>query len=76
VVAHLYHLAQYILRYEIVKNRLRNTQKLYFLPENCKFSLAAGGFAPQTSIASGGGGLHPQTSMASSGRERGPGSPC
>jgi len=27
VVAHLYHLAQQKLRYEIVQNRLRNTQK-------------------------------------------------
>jgi len=31
VVAHLYHLAQQKLCYEIVKNRLRNTQNDYIL---------------------------------------------
>jgi len=45
VVAHLYHIAQQKLRYEIVNNRLGNTQKrLYF---NLKITpSAAGGSAP------------------------------
>jgi len=54
VIVHLYHLAQQKLRYEIVKIWSRNTQKrIYF---NLKISSAAGGFAPQTPMASSGRG--------------------
>jgi len=62
VVAHLYHLAQQKLRYEIVKNWLRYAPKTtIFWPQSCKFSSAAGseGFAPRPPWPPAAGGEPP-----------------
>jgi len=67
VVAHLYHLVQQKLRYEIVKNRSRNTQiRLYFDLKIANFLKRLG--APPDLIAYGSWGLRPQTLVASGGR--------
>jgi len=61
VVAHLYHIAQQKLRYEIVKNRSKNTQKrLYFDLKIANFIQRLGA-SPQAPISSDNWGFCPKT---------------